>query len=418
MLTQIVLIMFQKLTLMQFSLHLFGAKTKIRLTATQEFYANTMFLKQFIIFALCVLFRVLMESLIYLILNLGFGIVFFFFGAAFILLYTPKEPGMKSYRICRGILGVSYLMMSIYACARIFIPQNNSDYGDFWFLVTFSLIFSWLNYTAFLFLINSERRITRAMIIDGAAPIIILLILGSIGKIFPATQAGLRITFSLIYALKCTWMYIKCMKEWNICRNDEKRPEINSLNIKWMRVLLTVVFIYSLIALSAFYFPVMDVVIGPMMVGLASYQTFKIINFMPKRLASVRSVEIKVHNTAKSERSIELADKIGPKIDAWVEQKKFCRPDITIKDAAQEIGTNHSYLSAYINGQLDMTFQVWLNTLRIEEAKKLLLEDHRMSIEEIGVQVGIPQGYNFSRWFKTITEMTPYQYRRSNAIKA
>ena len=416
--TQIVLITLQKLTHTQLSLHCFGAKTKIRLIQTQKFYANTTFLKLFIIFALCVLFRVSMESLIYLILNLGFGIVFFLFGAAFILLYTPKEAGMKSYRICRGILGVSYLMMSIYACARLFIPQDNSIYGDFWLLVTFSLIYSWLNYTAFLFLINSERKITRAMIVDGIAPIIILVVLGVTGVIFPATQSGLRIAFSLIYTLKCTWMYIKCMKEWNICRKDPNRPEINTLNIKWMRVLLTVLFIYSLFALLAFYFPVMDVVIGPMMVILASYQTFKIINFMPKRLAVVRSEETKAKSTAKSEKSIELADKIGPKIDAWVEQKKFCRPDITIKDAAQEIGTNHSYLSAYINGQLDMTFQVWLNTLRIEEAKKLLLEDHKMSIEEIGAQVGIPQGYNFSRWFKTITEMTPYQYRRSNTIRA
>lgn len=384
----------------------------------QLFYANTMFLKLFIIFALCVLFRVLMENLIYLVLNLGFGIIFFLFGAAFILLYTPKEPGMKSYRICRGILGVSYLMMSIYACARLFVPQDNSNYGDFWFLVTFSLVFSWLNYTAFLFLINSERKITRAMIVDGIAPIIILLGVGSIGHIFPATQSGLRIAFSLIYTIKCTWMYIKCMKEWNFCRKDPNRPEINSLNIKWMRILLTVIFIYSLAALLAFYFPMIQAVIGPMMAGLASYQTFKIINFMPKRLAVVRTVETKAQNAAKNEKPIELADKIGPKIDAWVEQKKFCRPDITIKDAAQEIGTNHSYLSAYINGQLDMTFQVWLNTLRIEEAKKLLLEDQRMSIEEVGAQVGIPQGYNFSRWFKTITEITPHQYRRLNAIKA
>ena len=140
-----------------------------------------------------------MESLIYLILNLGFGIIFFLFGAAFILLYTPKEPGMKSYRICRGILGVSYLMMSMYACARLFVPQDNSNYGDFWFLVTFSLVFSWLNYTAFLFLINSERKITRAMIVDGIAPIVILLGVGSIGHVFPATQSGLRIAFSLIY---------------------------------------------------------------------------------------------------------------------------------------------------------------------------------------------------------------------------
>ena len=60
-----------------------------------------------------------------------------------------------------------------------------------------------------------------------------------------------------------------------------------------------------------------------------------------------------------------------------------------------------------------MTFQTWLNTLRIEESKILLASNEKMSIEEVGIKVGIPQNYNFSRWFKQITDMTPFQYRRT-----
>lgn len=57
---------------------------------------------------------------------------------------------------------------------------------------------------------------------------------------------------------------------------------------------------------------------------------------------------------------------------------------------------------------------VLLNTLRIEESKNLLTSGEKISIEEVGIRVGIPQSYNFSRWFKAITEMTPYQYRKLN----
>ena len=42
-----------------------------------------------------------------------------------------------------------------------------------------------------------------------------------------------------------------------------------------------------------------------------------------------------------------------------------------------------------------------------------MLSDKHLSIEEIGAKVGIPQNYNFSKWFKTITEMTPYQYKKT-----
>lgn len=61
-----------------------------------------------------------------------------------------------------------------------------------------------------------------------------------------------------------------------------------------------------------------------------------------------------------------------------------------------------------------MTFQVWLNTLRIEESKDILANEN-ISIEEVGVRVGIPQSYNFSRWFRIVTETTPYQYRKAHS---
>ena len=85
---------------------------------------------------------------------------------------------------------------------------------------------------------------------------------------------------------------------------------------------------------------------------------------------------------------------------------------MTIKDVAAEMGTNHNYLSQYINNALGMTFQQWLNTLRIEESKKILLLDRNLSIEEVGAAVGIPQSYNYSKWFKAVTNMTPFRYRK------
>lgn len=63
---------------------------------------------------------------------------------------------------------------------------------------------------------------------------------------------------------------------------------------------------------------------------------------------------------------------------------------------------------------MNTNFQIWLNTLRIEESKKILTSGEKISIEEVGIKVGIPQSYNFSRWFRAITETTPYQYRKQN----
>jgi YesN/AraC family two-component response regulator len=54
-----------------------------------------------------------------------------------------------------------------------------------------------------------------------------------------------------------------------------------------------------------------------------------------------------------------------------------------------------------------------LNTLRIEKSKEYLGAGSRMSIEEIGTKVGYQNIYNFSRWFKIVTGMSPSEWRKA-----
>ena len=50
-------------------------------------------------------------------------------------------------------------------------------------------------------------------------------------------------------------------------------------------------------------------------------------------------------------------------------------------------------------------------TLRIEEAKQIILRNPGVKISEVASAVGIPIIYNFSRWFKSITGMTAVTWR-------
>ena len=58
-----------------------------------------------------------------------------------------------------------------------------------------------------------------------------------------------------------------------------------------------------------------------------------------------------------------------------------------------------------------ITFQMWFNTLRIEKSKNILTSEN-ISIEEVGIKVGIPESYNFSRWLKVVTGTIPLRYRK------
>ena len=54
---------------------------------------------------------------------------------------------------------------------------------------------------------------------------------------------------------------------------------------------------------------------------------------------------------------------------------------------------------------------MWFNTLRIEKSKNILTSEN-ISIEEVGIKVGIPESYNFSRWLKVVTGTIPLRYRK------
>ena len=43
---------------------------------------------------------------------------------------------------------------------------------------------------------------------------------------------------------------------------------------------------------------------------------------------------------------------------------------------------------------------------------EVLSIEQELSIEEVGAAVGIPQSYNYSKWFKAVTNMTPFRYRK------
>ena len=206
-----------------------------------------------------------------------------------------------------------------------------------------------------------------------------------------------------------------CIREYRRCTKDlenyfEKTPD-NS----WMNNLIWIYIVLSAFTIVFFYVEAIEYLYYLCLVGIYIYLTFKVINYLPVKISRLRqdSVHEKVEKKEKK-TGVDLKEKLEAPVNKWISEKAFTESDITIKDVALAIGTNHNYLSKYLNSNIGMTFSVWLHTLRIEESKKLLVGPEKLSIEEIGNKVGIKEIYNFSRWFKIITGMTPQQYRKAN----
>lgn len=92
---------------------------------------------------------------------------------------------------------------------------------------------------------------------------------------------------------------------------------------------------------------------------------------------------------------------------------KHFTQDVTLEQLADYLHFSPSYLGKVFKKYSCQTPLQYYICLRINEAKKLLLTQPKLSIEEIGRLVGYSDAYYFSRIFKKQTGIYPSAYRTS-----
>lgn len=98
----------------------------------------------------------------------------------------------------------------------------------------------------------------------------------------------------------------------------------------------------------------------------------------------------------------------------WVEEKRYREYSNSRDDVAGQLNTSREFLNAYITKVLKSDFNSWRTSLRIEDAKKVLLEQRDLPIHLVGEMVGFSDRSNFHRQFTKLVGCTPKQWRESS----
>jgi len=98
------------------------------------------------------------------------------------------------------------------------------------------------------------------------------------------------------------------------------------------------------------------------------------------------------------------------------QDKIYLNPNLTLELIANTLNISSSHLSRIINTELGMGFTEYLNTFRVDEAKKLLNTPDFLNytIIAIGLEAGFNSKSAFFNVFKKITGKTPYAYRKAH----
>ncbi len=115
----------------------------------------------------------------------------------------------------------------------------------------------------------------------------------------------------------------------------------------------------------------------------------------------------------------EDSEVIGKKLEALMRNKQvYLIKNLKINDVVKEIGSNRTYVSNYINSVYHCSFSDYINQLRIEHAKELLLSmDTDTKLSTIANASGYSSESSFYRNFQKIASMTPNEFRNKKGEK-
>ncbi len=93
--------------------------------------------------------------------------------------------------------------------------------------------------------------------------------------------------------------------------------------------------------------------------------------------------------------------------------KMYLQNSLKLQDIANLIEIQPHYISQVINEYEDKHFSDFINTYRIEDAKKMLLESN-FKIIHVAYDTGFNNKASFNNAFKKLTGMSPSEYRERN----
>jgi AraC-like DNA-binding protein len=96
-------------------------------------------------------------------------------------------------------------------------------------------------------------------------------------------------------------------------------------------------------------------------------------------------------------------------------ERLFLNPDITLEDLAIKLSVSSKKLSQLLNETFQQNYFDFINSYRIEEAKKIMTEstDSKLTVLEVLYQAGFNSKSSFNTLFKNKVGLTPSEFKKT-----
>lgn len=218
---------------------------------------------------------------------------------------------------------------------------------------------------------------------------------------------------------------------WIVCfylfRSHQKNIKMiasftEKIDLKWLRYLLISVLFLILIRILSIanihvtYFSPILYFLGIILLAystLTQKSIYAIETYQPAEKDEIASKKV-LNERLSPEQVEEVKYTVMRKT---VDEKLYLDPSLTLSVLSAKIGINTHELSYVLNNGLGKNFYQFINELRTEEAKSLLLSEDTKHLDLLGVAIraGFNSKTTFYTTFKKATNLTPKEYIKANS---
>ena len=368
--------------------------------------------------------------------RMNFWILFFIFsGIVGIFISLTINLRKKGDRIGNLLIGLFVLFHSLFILHLSLFLTNYFYHvpNSFWLTITFSLLYGPLLYFYFKRIVTNYTF--RLIDVLHFLPTLILMVYFvpvyflpreiKQYKLFNVDESYVT-TLYVILILKAISLITYSLLVYNIYRKQNKikvhrEMQLWQRNISYMNILYAFTYgVYAFIIASNVVFDrsksfmlYSQVFILALIVLYVAYTAYARPKVFSKNYI-FDEITAKYQKSGLTDSySIELKEQL---LVFLKDGKVYKDNDINLNSLANKLGTTRHNLSQVINEHFNMNFFNLINRFRIEEAKRLLLDDsyNNFNIIDIAYDVGFNNKVTFNKAFKEATNLTPSQYLRQN----
>lgn len=127
--------------------------------------------------------------------------------------------------------------------------------------------------------------------------------------------------------------------------------------------------------------------------------------------------EVTATSRTKKPYKEDFRDILRPRIAVWMKAKAYTHEQFTLEELATRLYTNKTYLSTFIKDEYDMNFSSWVASLRIDEAKRIMMKEPEKRLQEVAFECGFSSLAYFSSVFSKSEGISPSAWQREFSRK-